>query len=83
MATEVILTYHVPIYVVVRNDRDGTGPHVTKVVVDDECNFDNENRRCARNDQGALLPMGNRAVAAAINLIENGNSEWPSWEFGW
>ena len=37
-ATEVVLTYLLPVYVVVRNE--GGGAYVEKVVVDDEASFD-------------------------------------------
>jgi hypothetical protein len=89
-ATEVVLTYHLPVYVVVRNDGDGQGAYVTKVVVDDEASFDMHSRKCARNDSGRLLPLGDRAVVEAIALIEpthpdhpDEEREWPGWEFGW
>jgi hypothetical protein len=86
-ATEVVLTYLIPVYVVVRNDGDGKGPRVDKVVVDDEASFDLGNRKCARVDSGRLLPMGDPAVVEAIGVVEKPRPqfevEWPAWGFGW
>ncbi len=84
-ATEVVITYLIPVYVVVSND--GSGPSVTRVAVDDGVSFDLGNRKCARNDRGELLPLGDRDVMEAIELIEKPRPqfevEWPAWEFGW
>lgn len=87
-ATEVVLTYLLPVYVVVRNE--GGGAYVEKVVVDDEASFDEGSRRKARNDSGAILDRVLPAVAEAIALVEPSHpdhpaaaADWPSWEFGW
>jgi hypothetical protein len=80
--TEVILTYRVPVYVVVRDGDDGAGPQVDKVVVDDEVSFDG-NRDVARNDSGEVIPNDDPAVAAAMAIVQTGDERWPSWGFGW
>ena len=71
--TEVVLTYRVPVYVVVRDDDDGAGPQVDKVVVDDEVSFDDGNRDVARNDSGEVIPNDDPAVAVAIAIVQTGD----------
>jgi len=79
------IQYLIPLYVVVRNEGDGEGPRITKVVVDDEADLSSPSAY-----EGAYTPEGDRlepfdaVVGEARYLIEcDGSAEWPAWEFGW
>lgn len=81
-ATEVVLTYMVPVFVVVRNEGDNQGPYIKKVVVYDETDCFGEDPT-HRHNQLDELPPDDPAAIEAVNLIKDGLCEWPSWQFGW
>ena len=79
--TEVTIEYLVPVYVVVRNEGDGEGPQIVKVVVNDETEFADGK---GYTPNGEPLPVDDPVVIEARELIERDPSAiWPGWEFGW
>lgn len=79
--TEVTIQYLIPIYVVVRNEGDGEGPQIVKIVVDDKAEFKDGKGYTPNGDP---LPAADPIVDEARRLIETDRSAvWPGWEFGW
>ncbi len=84
---EVVIEYRVPVYVVVRDDHDGSGPAIRRVVVNDEVDLIAGKIFVEDAEQGPVfVPLSSydQFMKAARRLVEEDNgAEWPAWEFGW
>jgi hypothetical protein len=75
--TEVTIQYLIPLYVVVRNEGDGEGPQIAKVVIDDEADLSAPSAyEGAYTSEGDRLGPLDAVVGEARHLIEcDGSAE--------